>query len=221
LLARGHDVDLRIAGDGLLRDEYQALIKRLGVENRVTLLGALNQPEIVQLLDDCDIFLGPSITAPNGDQDAPTNVLKEAMALGLPVIATRHGGIPELVEDGVSGLLVPERDGGAIATAIVELIAHPERWPDMGRAGRSAVEARYDNDLLNDQLIQSYEAVLHRSPQTAAVSPGRPGATASRDTASSPSLGDNGPMVPLSVRSELATDSRPGADGPIGLSSRP
>jgi colanic acid/amylovoran biosynthesis glycosyltransferase len=166
LLARGHDVDLRIAGDGPLRDEYRLLIRRLGLESRVTLLGAMNQPEIVQLLEDSDIFVGPSVTARNGDQDAPTNTLKEAMALGIPVVTTRHGGIPELVEDGVSGVLLPERDIAAIATAVEELIAHPQRWAEMGRAGRATVESRYDNDRLNDELIQTYEALLHRSPQS-------------------------------------------------------
>jgi colanic acid/amylovoran biosynthesis glycosyltransferase len=164
LLVSGHDVDLRIAGEGPLRDEYQRLIKRLGVESRVTLLGAMDQPEIVRLLDDSDIFVGPSVTARDGDQDAPTNTLKEAMALGMPVVTTRHGGIPELVEDGVSGFLLPEGDPAAIATAVAELIAHPERWAEMGRAGRATVEARYDNDRLNDELIQTYEALLHRSP---------------------------------------------------------
>lgn len=167
LLARGRDVDLRIVGDGPLRDDCRSLIKRLGVENRVALHGAVNQPAVVQLLDDCDIFLGPSVTARNGDQDAPTNTLKEAMALGLPVVATRHGGIPELVEHGVSGVLVPERDSAAIASAVEELIAHPEKWPEMGRAGRAAVEARYDSDRLNDELVQTYETLLQRAPEPA------------------------------------------------------
>lgn len=187
VLGRGHDVDLRIAGDGPLLDEYQLLAKRLGVESRVTLLGAMTQPEIVQLLDDCDIFLGPSVTAANGDQDAPTNVLKEAMALGLPVVATRHGGIPELVEDGVSGILTPERDSAAIAAAVESLIARPERWTEMGRAGRSAVETRYDNDRLNDALIQSYEAALHRPPQPAGARQGSLRAAAPGNAAISPS----------------------------------
>ncbi len=153
LLARGHDVDFRIVGDGPLRDQHQRLIERLGVERRVTLLGAMNQPEIVRVLDDADIFVGPSVTARDGDQDAPTNTLKEAMALGMPVVTTRHGGIPELVEDGVSGFLLPERDVAAIANAGETLIAQPERWAEMGRAGRATVEARYDNDRLNDELI--------------------------------------------------------------------
>jgi colanic acid/amylovoran biosynthesis glycosyltransferase len=167
LLGRGHNVDFRIAGDGPLRDEYQGLIKRLGVESRVMLLGAMDQPEIVRLLEDSDIFVGPSVTARNGDQDAPTNTLKEAMALGMPVVTTRHGGIPELVEDGVSGFLLPERDIAAIAAAVEQLIAHPERWAEMGRAGRDTVEARYDNDRLNDELIRMYEALLPRPSQPA------------------------------------------------------
>jgi colanic acid/amylovoran/stewartan biosynthesis glycosyltransferase WcaL/AmsK/CpsK len=165
LLVRGHDIDFRIIGDGPLRNEYQSLIKRLGVTDRVTLLGAMDQPEIVRVLGDSDIFIGPSVTARNGDQDAPTNALKEAMALGMPVVATRHGGIPELVEDGVSGFLMPERDSCAIVAAVEQLITQPERWAEMGRAGRATVEARYDNERLNDELIRMYEALLPRPQQ--------------------------------------------------------
>jgi colanic acid/amylovoran biosynthesis glycosyltransferase len=171
-------------------------------------LGAMNQPEIVHLLDDCDIFLGPSVTAADGDQDAPTNVLKEAMALGLPVVATRHGGIPELIEDGVSGILVPERDSAAIASAIERLVADPARWAEMGRAGRAAVEARYDNDRLNDALIETYEAVLHRTPHAASARPGPCDRKVLECAASSPSTSDNGAMAPLGGRSETSTNRR-------------
>jgi len=70
------------------------------------------------------------------------NTLKEAMAMGMPVISTLHGGIPELVEDGKSGFLVPERDANAIAQKLNYLIAHPEVWAEMGKAGRSRVEEK-------------------------------------------------------------------------------
>lgn len=69
-------------------------------------------------MDQSHIFIAPCVTSQDGNQDAPVNTLKEAMAMGLPVIATHHGGIPELVEDGVSGYLVPERDSQAIANKL-------------------------------------------------------------------------------------------------------
>jgi colanic acid/amylovoran biosynthesis glycosyltransferase len=101
------------------------------------------------------------VTGKDGNQDAPVNTLKEAMAMGLPVISTKHGGIPELVQDGVSGFLVPERDANAIATKLSYLITHPEIWEAMGKAGRARVEKQYDMDKLNDELVDIYQQILN------------------------------------------------------------
>jgi colanic acid/amylovoran biosynthesis glycosyltransferase len=83
------------------------------------------------------------------------------MAMGLPVISTFHGGIPELVEDGVSGFLVPERDADAIAAKLSYLIKYPEAWPGMGRAGRARVEEKYDMNKLNDELVEIYQQLVN------------------------------------------------------------
>jgi colanic acid/amylovoran biosynthesis glycosyltransferase len=83
--------------------------------------------------------------------------VKEAMATGLPVIATRHGGIPELVEDGVSGFLVPEADIAALAEKIAYLIDHAEIWERMAAAARAKIEAAFDSDKLNQDLLKLYE----------------------------------------------------------------
>jgi colanic acid/amylovoran biosynthesis glycosyltransferase len=92
-----------------------------------------------------------------GDREGQGLVLQEAQACGLPIIATRHGAFPEGVRDPESALLVPERDPGALADAIVQLLQKPERWPEMGRAGRRFVEERFDIRRLNRQLISLYE----------------------------------------------------------------
>ncbi|HEY9737804.1 MAG TPA: glycosyltransferase, partial [Trichocoleus sp.] len=84
----------------------------------------------------------------------------EAMAMGLPVLSTFHGGIPELVQDGVSGYLVPERDSEALAARLKDLLDHPERWEAMGQAGRAYVEAHYNIETLNDRLVQVYEHLM-------------------------------------------------------------
>ena len=76
--------------------------------------------------------------------------------MGLPVIATLHAGIPEIVIDGRSGFLVPERDVEALATRIAHLIAHPELWADMGRVGRRIVETNHDGAKLSARLQQLY-----------------------------------------------------------------
>ncbi|MEO0807706.1 MAG: glycosyltransferase [Cyanobacteria bacterium J06643_4] len=150
----------QIMGDGPLREQLSALILELGLTETVQLLGWCDEAEIVQVLARSHLFIAPSVTSAEGNQDAPINVLKEAMALGLPVVSTTHGGIPELVEHDVSGLLVPERDSSAIAQALTKLIEQPERWLDMGKAGRAYVETHYDLNNLNDRLIEVYQMLI-------------------------------------------------------------
>jgi colanic acid/amylovoran biosynthesis glycosyltransferase len=87
-------------------------------------------------------------------------VVIEALARGLPVLGTVHGGIPELVEDGKSGFLVPEKNTRALAERLEYLVTHPEVWCEMGRAGRQRIETHYDINLLNDRLVGLYEQVL-------------------------------------------------------------
>ena len=153
-------ITYNIIGDGSLKESLDSLIHSLGVESNVHLLGWKNEAEIIQVLDTCHLFIAPSVTASDGNQDAPINVLKEAMALGLPVISTRHGGIPELVEDGVSGYLVPERDVDALTEKLEHMLNHPERWPEMGAAGRKFVECHFDLQGLNDLLVSRYKQIL-------------------------------------------------------------
>lgn len=154
-------IEYNIIGDGDLREELQQLIQGLELSDSVKLLGWKQQQEIVEILNDSHLFVAPSVTAQDGNQDAPVNVLKEAMAMGLPVVSTNHGGIPELVEDGVSGFLVPERDVEALAEKLAYLIEHSEDWPKLGRAGRAYVEAHYDTNKLNDQLVELYQGQLN------------------------------------------------------------
>lgn len=161
--SRGIPIQCRIIGDGPLRKKLSRLIGDLGIAASVELLGAKAQSDVAALLEASDIFLAPSVTAGNGDQDGPVNTLKEAMLSGMPVIGTRHGGIPELIEDGVSGFLVDERDPDAIADRISALVANPASWPEMGRAGRRRIEADYDMNKVNDQLVSIYEKVIARS----------------------------------------------------------
>ncbi|MEC4819976.1 MAG: glycosyltransferase [Scytonema sp. PMC 1069.18] len=155
------NLEYNIIGDGNLREHLQQVIDSLGVADKVKLLGWKNQQEIIQILDKSHIFIAPSVTAADGNQDAPVNTLKEAMAMGLPVIGTVHGGIPELIQDGISGFLVPERDGDAIAQKLGYFIEHPEVWEQMGRVGRAYVEKHYDINKLNDELVEIYFRIVN------------------------------------------------------------
>ncbi|MEM8718928.1 MAG: glycosyltransferase [Cyanobacteria bacterium P01_G01_bin.39] len=153
-------LEYKIIGDGYLRDQLQQLIVELDLADKIELLGWQQQPEIISILDSSHIFIAPCVTAKDGNQDAPVNTLKEAMAMGLPVVSTVHGGIPELVQDGVSGYLVPERDAKAIAEKLHFLISNPDLWQEMGWAGRKFVEQNYDMNRLNDELAQIYAQLI-------------------------------------------------------------
>jgi len=161
-LAQVHpNLEYNIIGDGLLKEDFQNLVAELGVGHIVNLLGWKQQEELVKILDKSHILIAPSVTAADGNQDAPVNTLKEAMAMGLPVIGTLHGGIPELIENGISGFLVPERDPDAIAQNVSYLIEHPELWQSMGQAGRARVEQKYDMYKLNQELLEIYQQLLN------------------------------------------------------------
>ena len=142
-----------IVGEGPLRAHLEERVERLGLQAEVRFLGALPGEDVRKILDMGHILLAPSVTAADGDQEGIPVAIMEAMAMGMPVVSTYHGGIPELVEDGVSGYLVPERDPRALSAAIARLLAYPERWPTMGEAGRQVVERDYNQERLNDRLI--------------------------------------------------------------------
>ncbi|MBW4665692.1 MAG: glycosyltransferase [Chroococcus sp. CMT-3BRIN-NPC107] len=154
------NIEYQIIGDGPLRQDLEQLIQELDVGNTVTILGWKQQQELIEILNNSHILIATSVSSSDGDQDAPVNVLKEAMAIGLPVIGTQHGGIPELITDGVSGFLVPERDVDTLAEKLSYLIEHPEIWAAMGRAGRQCVEQEYNNTKLNGRLVEVYEHLL-------------------------------------------------------------
>ncbi len=156
LVAAGRAVEYYIVGDGPLYQPLQQLIQDLNVENQVKLLGWMQQQELIEVLDRSHIFLSPNVTAQDGNQDAPVNTIKEAAAMGLPSVSTLHGGIPEVVEDGVSGFLVAERDVDGLVEKLQYLIDHPEIWPEMGQAGRKYVETHYDINKLNQDLLKIY-----------------------------------------------------------------
>lgn len=170
LTRAGKKVRLQIIGEGPERTWLEALIEAQGLQSEVSLLGWRTHTEMADLLRQAHIFVAPCVTAADGNQDAPVNTLKEAMATGLPVVATHHGGIPELVVDGQSGYLVPERNPVALADALSRLIDSPDRWQSMADAGRQAVESQYDMNRLNSELVEIYKELTDQNaPLTMAV----------------------------------------------------
>jgi glycosyltransferase involved in cell wall biosynthesis len=133
---------LELVGSGPARQELEGLARSLGVADRVTFRGGMSEPEVRQELDAAAIFALPSVVTPEGRMDGIPVVLMEALACGVPVIASRLSGIPELVRDGVTGTLVEPGDTAGLAGALGDLlIAGPTVDP---AAGRALVEAEFD-----------------------------------------------------------------------------
>jgi glycosyltransferase involved in cell wall biosynthesis len=159
-LSRGLDARLRIAGDGPLRPVYERLLGELGLGDRVEFLGVLRHDEVLEAMREADVLLLPSVTARNGDREGNPTVLKEACALGLPVVATRHAGIPEAVEDGVSALLVPERDAAALADRLALLLGDAELRARLGGAARERMIRDFDIRRITAGVEALYDEVV-------------------------------------------------------------
>jgi colanic acid/amylovoran biosynthesis glycosyltransferase len=163
-IARVTDIDKHISyiigGDGPLRKKLEDLITELNINDYVKIMGAVDQNEVLRLYEQAHFMVLPSITAKNGDKEGIPVVLMESSAIGLPVISTYHSGIPEVIDNGKSGFLVPEKDVCALAEKIEYLVKHPEIWEEMGNNGRKIIEERYDIKKLNRQLVDIYQNLI-------------------------------------------------------------
>lgn len=156
---------LTIAGEGPQLEELLALAAELGIAAQVTFAGFLSQEKLRALFAESHLFLHPSELTGEGDQEGVPNAMLEAMASGLPVVATTHGGIPEAVENGVSGLLFAERDHAALGEAMRLLAGDPARFAAMSLAARARVTEQFDLDAQTRVLERCYdEARADRSP---------------------------------------------------------
>ena len=147
---------LVIAGEGPQENQLVKLARELKIEDATHFAGFVSQPELRALFYSSHMFLHPSETGPDGNQEGVPNSMLEAMATGLPVFATHHGGIPEVVENGVSGTLVAERDYESLARALIDLASTPERLREIGRAGAQSVTSRFDQRSQTRRLEDIY-----------------------------------------------------------------
>lgn len=150
------NIHYTIVGDGFLRSSLEELVGKLGLDDKVTLVGWKRQSEIASQLSDSHLLLVPSVTASNGDEEGTPTVILEALARGVPVISTCHSGIPELIENGMSGFLVPERDPEALAEAIGRLVRERHLSRRFSRFGREYVEKNHDIRQLTVSLEGIY-----------------------------------------------------------------
>lgn len=148
-------LELRIVGAGYLRDSLEQMVHTWGLNNRVSFAGFVPHEKVQDELTHAHIFCHPSWTLKNGDKEGIPGTIVEAMATGLPIVTTKHAGIPEMVRDGEDGYVVTERDIDAIAGAIMNLVDNPERRILMGR--NAALQARQKADAIH--LTQELEAI--------------------------------------------------------------
>jgi colanic acid/amylovoran biosynthesis glycosyltransferase len=149
-----------IAGDGPLRPQLDALARELGIADALHFAGFQTQEQLRALYTDSHIFLHPSRTTSGLDQEGVPNSMLEAMATGLPVAATLHGGIPEAVENGVAGLLTPERDPDALRDSLLALANDPARWQAMGAAAARSVRHKFERGAAIAALEGFYSELL-------------------------------------------------------------
>jgi glycosyltransferase involved in cell wall biosynthesis len=133
-----------IVGHGPMHDELAAMIRERGLEEQVVLAGPKPQEEVARMMAEATLFVLPSIVAPDGQMEGIPVALMEALASGRGVVSTTLSGIPELVEDGASGLLVAPTDAAAFAAAMETLLADRDRARAMGSRGRDKVRVEFD-----------------------------------------------------------------------------
>jgi glycosyltransferase involved in cell wall biosynthesis len=157
LVPRFPDLQLVLAGDGFERPELMQLAERLGIASRVTFLGWVPNAALPPYYRAAAVSVIPSLEEGFGIPAA------EAMGCGVPVVATDAGGLPEVVEHGVTGLVVPRGDAQALATAIGGLLEDPERRRRMGLAGRERALRHFDWDRTAEQLEELYRSIGART----------------------------------------------------------
>jgi glycosyltransferase involved in cell wall biosynthesis len=159
LKQRGFHFETVIAGEhGEHELELRRQIADQDLRDRVHLIGPLEQADLYQEYQRADIFCLPCRVLENGDRDGLPNVLMEAMACGLPVITTTVSGIPEIIEDGQNGTLIPPDDAEALANAIQRISSDRMLARNLGRAGRLTVLKRFDGDSRAIELASLFAA---------------------------------------------------------------
>ena len=160
LARRGYAFTCEIAGDGPEAAELQRMIDAAGLAERVRLAGPVFQEDLNRHLAAAQIFALPCVVAADGDMDGIPNSLMEAMAMELPVVSTTVTGIPELVVNEQTGLLVPPQDAAALAGALARLLDDPGLRACLGRTGRVKVVAEFEIDKNARMLQQIFASVL-------------------------------------------------------------
>src|SRR2546426_9779665 len=163
LASRGVDFTCDIIGDGPLHDALRAKIDVLNLSSRINLLGSLSQRAVLEALQAADIFALASVTDAEGASDVFPTVILEAMASARPVVSTRLAGIPELVVDGQTGLLVSSGDTSALTEALQHLLCDRELRLRYGRGGRLRIEQHFRIEETVTPLLKLFQTASANS----------------------------------------------------------
>lgn len=162
VLGKCPDAELVMVGDGPLRPAVARLVDALDLGERVRLIGARDHDEVAQLMRSASVFMQHSVVAPDGDREGTPVAILEAGAAGLPVVATRHEGIVDVVVEGETGLLVDERDVDGMAEALAVLLRDPERARRMGEAAHRHIRDSFSMQDSLDRVV----SILERAEAT-------------------------------------------------------
>jgi len=145
-----------IIGEGEERSNLEALIRGFNLEDYITLHGAMPQEDVGRYLQIANCYVQPSIIAPNKKMEGIPVAIMEAMAAGLPVVATGLSGIPEIVHDGKTGLLVPEKDPTALANAIVYYYQHPKEANKIAESSKEYVKREFNLSITTSKIYRLF-----------------------------------------------------------------
>ena len=160
LVGRGVSVEYRIVGAGPLRESLEALVAELELEQVVAFAGATPSDKVIEALRESDVLVTPSVTGPDGEQEGLPNAPKEAMAIGVPVVATRIGGVPELIADRQTGFLIEERDVDAIVECLEYVRDAGQNLMPIVESALTVVQNDFDIEKLNNDLEVTYSGLV-------------------------------------------------------------
>ena len=156
LKERGYEFDLQIVGEGQLREELEAQIVQLGLEDMATLCGALPHTAVIDKYHQATLFALPCVVQADGERDGIPNVILEALAMELPVVSTRHSGIPEVITDGENGLLVPPEAIPPLVEAIARLLDDATLRKKLGSKGRETIMESFSVENNVEKLLKEF-----------------------------------------------------------------
>lgn len=160
VVAKYPNARLTLMGGGPLKATLEQQSKDLGVAERVTFTGFLPSAKLAEALNEAHIYLHPSRTGSDGNREGVPNAMLEAMSTGIPVVATKHGGIPEAITDGESGLLVEENDAPALAAAVLRLIEDATLRKRIAQQGSKAVQTNFNRQTQDQALVKFYKGLM-------------------------------------------------------------